>query len=516
MLVVSATFFGPNSEYVVSGSDDGFFYIWDRESEGIVQWLHADSDGAVNVIESHPTLPVLASAGLDFDFKVWTPLHPLSEPDDLSHLKYTFSRVPPDILRLRRSRLAHALFPTNRSNGSRVVSEDVPTTASELNEVNSNVTRQTTSVQPSADTLIENGACASKVIGESGSSLVVEPPVVASPQQTLRKRRRYHSSTSDVPDMPEENRSRDSEIGMRLEVHSDSGDCDGLSPRSSGSRHFRRPRRRRRFSPTADRNTSECMEVKLEASSNPVEPISSTHSVEKRESSTVQPRLPQYLLPFNQRDLELRVAQNWVNRTCELRQMDSLDEVDSRIMSALETVAQLHARESRPENDSHESDESSDTNGSTDDSGIMGSFLLIRRPNCPTEHSEETLTTRDRSEQAMDNANSDNGSWTTYDSTQSTESSQDSLASHTSTSSSSTSTISSGSGVTAVAASTLSLLSPISNGSELSNSHYSGLDNTQPDCITASDVGGDTTADGELPIAESSDYSQINNPAASD
>lgn len=68
--VVSATFFGPNSEYVVSGSDDGFFYVWDRESEGIVQWLHADADGAVNVIESHPSLPVLASAGLDFDFKV--------------------------------------------------------------------------------------------------------------------------------------------------------------------------------------------------------------------------------------------------------------------------------------------------------------------------------------------------------------------------------------------------------------------------------------------------------------
>ncbi|TNN15900.1 DDB1- and CUL4-associated factor 8, partial [Schistosoma japonicum] len=67
--IVGATFFGPNSEYVVSGSDDGYFYLWDRESEGIIQWLHADIDGAVNVIESHPTLPVLASAGLDYDFK---------------------------------------------------------------------------------------------------------------------------------------------------------------------------------------------------------------------------------------------------------------------------------------------------------------------------------------------------------------------------------------------------------------------------------------------------------------
>lgn len=29
-------FFGPNSEYVMSGSDDGNFYIWDKKTENLV------------------------------------------------------------------------------------------------------------------------------------------------------------------------------------------------------------------------------------------------------------------------------------------------------------------------------------------------------------------------------------------------------------------------------------------------------------------------------------------------
>uniref|UniRef100_A0A0X3NRG0 Uncharacterized protein n=1 Tax=Schistocephalus solidus TaxID=70667 RepID=A0A0X3NRG0_SCHSO len=67
--VKGVNFFGPNSEYVVSGSDDGFVYIWDRHSEGVVQWLCADLNGSVNVLEPHPFLPVLATSGIDYDFK---------------------------------------------------------------------------------------------------------------------------------------------------------------------------------------------------------------------------------------------------------------------------------------------------------------------------------------------------------------------------------------------------------------------------------------------------------------
>lgn len=69
-VVKGVNFYGPNSEFVVSGSDDGFLYIWDRHSEGVVQWQCADINGAVNVLEPHPTLPILATSGCDYDFKV--------------------------------------------------------------------------------------------------------------------------------------------------------------------------------------------------------------------------------------------------------------------------------------------------------------------------------------------------------------------------------------------------------------------------------------------------------------
>lgn len=68
--VKGVNFFGPNSEYVVSGSDDGFIYIWDRYSEGIVQWLCGDISGVVNVLEPHPRFPILATAGIDSNVKV--------------------------------------------------------------------------------------------------------------------------------------------------------------------------------------------------------------------------------------------------------------------------------------------------------------------------------------------------------------------------------------------------------------------------------------------------------------
>lgn len=66
-------FFGPKSEYVVSGSDCSNIYIWEKRSESIVQWLPGDLTGVVNCIEAHPRCPVLASSGLDKDVKIWLP-----------------------------------------------------------------------------------------------------------------------------------------------------------------------------------------------------------------------------------------------------------------------------------------------------------------------------------------------------------------------------------------------------------------------------------------------------------
>lgn len=66
-------YFGPNSEFVVSGSDCGNIFFWDAKSEAVVQLVNGDENGVVNCLEPHPTVPVLATSGLDDDVKIWMP-----------------------------------------------------------------------------------------------------------------------------------------------------------------------------------------------------------------------------------------------------------------------------------------------------------------------------------------------------------------------------------------------------------------------------------------------------------
>lgn len=72
--IKGVNFFGPNSEFVMSGSDCGNFFMWDRNTEAIVQWLPGDQSGVVNCLEGHPTFPILATSGLDHDIKIWSPI----------------------------------------------------------------------------------------------------------------------------------------------------------------------------------------------------------------------------------------------------------------------------------------------------------------------------------------------------------------------------------------------------------------------------------------------------------
>lgn len=71
--VKGVNYYGPNSEFVVSGSDCGNIFFWDAHSEVIVNCLNGDENGVVNCLEPHPLLPILATSGLDDDVKVWMP-----------------------------------------------------------------------------------------------------------------------------------------------------------------------------------------------------------------------------------------------------------------------------------------------------------------------------------------------------------------------------------------------------------------------------------------------------------
>jgi WD repeat-containing protein 42A len=46
-IVKGVNFYGPNSEYVISGSDCGNIFIWDKKTEAIVQWMLGDRQGIV-------------------------------------------------------------------------------------------------------------------------------------------------------------------------------------------------------------------------------------------------------------------------------------------------------------------------------------------------------------------------------------------------------------------------------------------------------------------------------------
>ncbi|CAD5121493.1 DgyrCDS9998 [Dimorphilus gyrociliatus] len=71
--VKGVNFYGQRNEYIVSGSDCGNIFFWEKESEAIVSYFKGDNGGVVNVLEPHPTLPVLATSGLDNDVKLWMP-----------------------------------------------------------------------------------------------------------------------------------------------------------------------------------------------------------------------------------------------------------------------------------------------------------------------------------------------------------------------------------------------------------------------------------------------------------
>eukprot|EP00252_Welwitschia_mirabilis_P007166 TRINITY_DN18297_c0_g1_i2.p1 TRINITY_DN18297_c0_g1~~TRINITY_DN18297_c0_g1_i2.p1 ORF type:complete len:446 (-),score=75.49 TRINITY_DN18297_c0_g1_i2:112-1449(-) len=70
--VKGVNFFGPNTEYVVSGSDCGRIFIWKKKGGELLHLMVGDQD-VVNCLEPHPYATVLATSGIDSSVKVWTP-----------------------------------------------------------------------------------------------------------------------------------------------------------------------------------------------------------------------------------------------------------------------------------------------------------------------------------------------------------------------------------------------------------------------------------------------------------
>lgn len=69
-MIKEANFWGDN--YVMSGSDCGHVFFWNRHTTELVMIMEADHH-VVNCLQPHPYDPVLATSGIDYDVKLWGP-----------------------------------------------------------------------------------------------------------------------------------------------------------------------------------------------------------------------------------------------------------------------------------------------------------------------------------------------------------------------------------------------------------------------------------------------------------
>jgi WD40 repeat protein len=71
--VKDVNFGGGDDSLIVSGSDDGNLFIWDKESTNTLVGIWKGDESVVNVMQWHPYLPVLAVSGIDNSVKILAP-----------------------------------------------------------------------------------------------------------------------------------------------------------------------------------------------------------------------------------------------------------------------------------------------------------------------------------------------------------------------------------------------------------------------------------------------------------
>ncbi|KRX26718.1 DDB1- and CUL4-associated factor 8 [Trichinella nelsoni] len=72
--VKGINFYGPSSEFIMSGSDCGHIFFWDKNSEKLVNVLLGEERGVVNTLVAHPHCSVVATSGLEPVVKLWAPV----------------------------------------------------------------------------------------------------------------------------------------------------------------------------------------------------------------------------------------------------------------------------------------------------------------------------------------------------------------------------------------------------------------------------------------------------------
>jgi WD40 repeat protein len=79
--IKEASFFGG---YIVAGSDDGSFYIWERKTTNIVKIVKGD-ESIVNCLQPHPSTCMLATSGIETVVRLWSPMPEVRSFYNLHH-----------------------------------------------------------------------------------------------------------------------------------------------------------------------------------------------------------------------------------------------------------------------------------------------------------------------------------------------------------------------------------------------------------------------------------------------
>ncbi|XP_014470380.1 PREDICTED: DDB1- and CUL4-associated factor 6-like isoform X2 [Dinoponera quadriceps] len=78
-MIKEANFWG--DDFVMSGSDCGHVFVWERDTARLCMLLEADHH-VVNCLQPHPYLPILATSGIDYDVKLWAPVNKKADFDE--------------------------------------------------------------------------------------------------------------------------------------------------------------------------------------------------------------------------------------------------------------------------------------------------------------------------------------------------------------------------------------------------------------------------------------------------
>ncbi|KAL7636304.1 UNVERIFIED_CONTAM: hypothetical protein RMT77_013063 [Armadillidium vulgare] len=79
--IKEAVFIGRNCDLIAAGSDDGNLFIWDRKTTNLVRVIEADKS-IVNCVQSHPSVCMLATSGIETVVKLWGPV---GKEEDIDH-----------------------------------------------------------------------------------------------------------------------------------------------------------------------------------------------------------------------------------------------------------------------------------------------------------------------------------------------------------------------------------------------------------------------------------------------